>query len=415
MKLAGVLLLITAVAFSARAEQARFDNYRVYELSIVTMEQLEVLQYLENYPDGYIFWESPVQTNMELSLVVPPHKYADFAAFTAKLGMTPRLKIKNFQEVIDNERPNKNRRDGFGWTDYYSVAEIYAWLDSMVAQYPSILTKKVYGQSYEGRDLVAVELSHKTGNPGIFIEAHIHAREWISSATATWLLNELLTSTNSAVVDLAQNYDWYFIMVSNPDGLEFTRSDNRMWRKTRQPSSILCFGTDGNRNFDYYWRNGGSSTNACSDTYSGPTAFSEPETEKMAEYYGTIASRINVQFSFHSYGQYLLTPYGFTGAPAPDNNADLQQIAQITAAAIRETHGTVYTYGNSAQVLYVTSGSTNDYFMGVHGTKLAFTFEFRDTGSSGFALPANQIIPNAQETLNGLIAFVAEAKALGYM
>lgn len=63
----------------------------------------------------------------------------------------------------------------------------------------------------------------------------------------------------------------------------------------------------------------------------------------------------------------------------------------------------------------VTSGSTNDYFMGVHGTKLSYTFEFRDTGSTGFVLPAAQIIPNAEETLNGLIAFVAEAKVLGYL
>ncbi|XP_053692246.1 zinc carboxypeptidase A 1-like [Sabethes cyaneus] len=415
MKFVCILLLVASVAFSAKAEQARFDNYRVYELSIENEEQLNVLQYLEEHPDGYIFWESPVQTNMELSLVVPPHKYADFEEFTTKLGMSPSLKISNFQEVIDNERPNKNKRDGFGWDDYYSTEEIYAWLDAMVQQHSGVLSKTVYGQSFEGRDLVAVRLSHKSGNPGIFIEAHIHAREWISSATATWLLNELLTSSNAAVVDLAQNYDWYFVMIANPDGLEFTRSSNRMWRKTRQPSSILCVGTDGNRNFDYNWRNGGSSTNACSDTFSGPEPFSEPETAHMAAYYGTIADRINVQFSFHSYGQYLLTPFGFTNAPLPSNNADLQQIAAKTAAAIRETHGTVYTYGNSAQVLYTTSGSTNDYFMGAHGTKLAYTFEFRDTGSFGFALPANQIIPNAQETLNGLIAFVAEAKALGYM
>ncbi|XP_058814852.1 zinc carboxypeptidase-like [Topomyia yanbarensis] len=410
-----VFLLIVAVLSAVTAEQARFDNYRVYELHIESAEQLEILQYLEEHPDGYIFWESPVQTNMDLNLVVPPHKYSDFEEFTTKLNLQNRLMIKNFQEVIDNERPNKNKRNGFGWDDYYSTAEIHAWLDEMVGQYPSILSSTIYGQSFEGRDLKAVKLSHKDGNPGIFIEAHIHAREWISSATATWLLNALLTSTDAAVVDLAQNYDWYFIMVANPDGLEFTRSNNRMWRKTRQPSGILCVGTDGNRNFDYFWRNGGASTNACSDTFSGPTPFSEPETAAMSQYYATIADKINVQFSFHSFGQYLLTPFGFNNSPTPSNNVDLQQIAAKTVEAIRATHGTVYTFGNSAQLLYVTSGSTNDYFMGVHGTKLSYTFEFRDTGTHGFALPATQIVPNAQETLNGLIAFVAEAKALGYM
>ncbi|XP_058449258.1 uncharacterized protein LOC131429226 [Malaya genurostris] len=414
MAFARICLLIVAVLSAITAEQARFDNYRVYQLRIETTQQLKTLQYLEDHPDGYIFWESPVQTNMDLNLVVPPHKYADFEEFTTKLNLRPSLKIKNFQKVIDNERPNKNRRNGFGWQDYYSTAEIYAWLDEKVEQYPSILTSTIYGKSYEERDLKAVKLSHKDGNPGIFIEAHIHAREWISSATATWILNELLTSSDSAVVDLAQNYDWYFIMVANPDGLEFSRNSNRMWRKTRQPSGILCVGTDGNRNFDYFWNTGGSSSNACSDTFAGPNAFSEPETAAMSEYYKTIAENIKLQFSFHSYGQYLLTPYGYQGSPTPSNNDDLQQIATKTAAAIQATYGTNYTYGNSAEVLYVTSGGTNDYFMGVHGTKLSYIFEFRDTGSQGFALSADQIVPNAQETLNGLIALVAEAKALGY-
>lgn len=126
--------------------------------------------------------------------------------------------------VIDNERPNKGRRSTFGWDDYYSTAEIYAWLDDMVGRHSSILSSTTYGKSFENRDLKAVKLSHKANNPGIFIEANIHAREWISSATATWLLNELLTSSDPAVVDLAQNYDWYFIMVANPDGLEFSRN-----------------------------------------------------------------------------------------------------------------------------------------------------------------------------------------------
>lgn len=40
---------------------------------------------------------------------------------------------------------------------------------------------------------------------------------------------------------------------------------------------------------------------------------------------------------------------------------------------------------------------------------MSYTFEFRDTGSFGFLLPADQIIPNAEETAAGLYAFVMEA------
>ncbi|XP_052864272.1 zinc carboxypeptidase A 1-like [Anopheles cruzii] len=409
------LLALAALACGSSAEQSRFDNYRVYEVSIDTDRQLQALQQLEQNSDGYSFWESPVQTNMRLSMVVPPHKFAHFEELTTALSLKTRLQIEDFQKVIDSERPMRDRRATLDWTDYYTVEEIYAWMDGITAQYPTILSGTVFGRSYEGRDLKAIKLSHKAGNPGIFIEANIHAREWISSATATWLLNQLLTSTNAAVQDLAQNYDWYFIMVANPDGLAYTKTTNRQWRKTRQPVNDLCVGADPNRNFDHQWMNGGASSVPCSDTFAGTAPFSEPETRAMANYYATIASHINIQFSFHSYGQYLLTPFGYSGAPRPSNDADLQRIATVTAAAIQATHGTRYTYGNSAQVLYTTSGSTVDYFVGVHGTRLGFTFEFRDTGATGFVLPANQIIPNGEETLNGIIAFVAEAKVLGYV
>lgn len=62
------------------------------------------------------------------------------------------------------------------------------------------------------------------GNPIIFIESTIHAREWITAATATYFLNELLTSSNADIQSLAQNYDWIIVPVLNVDGYAFTHS-----------------------------------------------------------------------------------------------------------------------------------------------------------------------------------------------
>ena len=60
------------------------------------------------------------------------------------------------------------------------------------------------------------------GNPAIFIESHIHAREWITSATATWFINELLTSSDPEVRQLANNYDWYILPILNVDGFVYS-------------------------------------------------------------------------------------------------------------------------------------------------------------------------------------------------
>lgn len=87
-----------------------------------------------------------------------------------------------------------------------------------------------------------------------------------------------------------------------------------MWRKTRVPYSALCFGADPNRNWAYFWNSGGSSALACSETYRGPSAFSEPSTRSMSQYISTIAHRLVGYISFHSFSQLLLLPYGYTAA-----------------------------------------------------------------------------------------------------
>lgn len=59
------------------------------------------------------------------------------------------------------------------------------------------------------------------------MESNIHAREWITSATNSWILNEFLTSEDPEVQAIASNYDWYFILVANPDGFAYTHESVR--------------------------------------------------------------------------------------------------------------------------------------------------------------------------------------------
>lgn len=66
------------------------------------------------------------------------------------------------------------------------------------------------------------------GNPAIFIEAGVHAREWIGPAVATYLLNLLLTSKDADVQKIARNFDWIFVPVLNVDGYVYTHKSVRL-------------------------------------------------------------------------------------------------------------------------------------------------------------------------------------------
>ncbi|KAJ6648918.1 Zinc carboxypeptidase, partial [Pseudolycoriella hygida] len=383
-----VLFLLSAFLPGFLAEKERFDNHKVYEIRIDTADQLQLFRNLENDSDGLLLWNYPVLGH-SVSVMVAPHRFKEFLELSYAV-----------RSLIDAESPTTGPKE-FGWTAYNNYTEIYKWLDDLLVEYSGILTDYTVGTTFQGREIRAVKLSHKEGNPSIFIEANIHAREWITSATATCFLNNLLTSTDPDIVDLAQNIDWYIVPVFNVDGFHYTHTTNRLWRKTRQPHAHLCYGTDANRNFGFHWMEGGASQNPCSETYAGPSPFSEPETVALSNFVGALAQEIDIYLAFHSYGHYILYPYGHTIEPA-DNVEDLDAIGQKAA------EGFALRY-NSTYRVDIGSGTSVDYMYAEHGIRLSYTFEFRDRGTYGFILPPEQIIPNCEEATDAIIAMVAAA------
>ena len=127
----------------------------------------------------------------------------------------------------------------------------------------------------------------------------------------------------------------------NPDGYLFTQTDNRLWRKTRSPNGLGCFGTDANRNFGYQWGTGGSSSNPCADTYMGSEAFSEIETKNLRQFLTTHKDTIKFYNNVHSYSQLVLLPWGW-GYDEPDNVDDLYRVAEAGNDALYAVHQKTY-------------------------------------------------------------------------
>jgi murein tripeptide amidase MpaA len=60
-----------------------------------------------------------------------------------------------------------------------------------------------------------------------WIDAGIHAREWIAPATALHFIRELETKyeTDPVIQSMLDQLDWYIMPVMNPDGYEFTHTE----------------------------------------------------------------------------------------------------------------------------------------------------------------------------------------------
>jgi len=320
--------------------------------------------------------------------------------------------IEDVQQKIDAENrwARNDRANPIDWTLYNTLDEINNWLEGLKDQFPDAIEILKPGKTHLGRDIVGVklDLNPSVEKQVVFMESNIHAREWITSAVNTYILNQFLTNnTDANITSLAQKYTWYFFPVMNPDGFVYSHETDRMWRKTRTRYNIFCYGADPNRNWDFEWMNGGASQNPCSEIYAGPRAFSEPSVDVMRQFISNITENMVAYLDFHSFSQMLLLPYGHTNEHL-ENYQEMMEIAEIAMADLEAVHNTSYVYGNVAEVIYIAAGSSMDWVKGIYNVSIAYTYELRDRGEFGFILPADQIIPTAEETLVSVLSIFRE-------
>jgi hypothetical protein len=166
-------------------------------------------------------------------------------------------------------------------------------------------------------------------------------------------------------------------------------------------------GVDLNRNFSFMWGPGrGSSNFPGSETYRGPAAFSEPESAAMRDL-ALATPQLRAHNDIHSYSEMVLYPFGWTPELSPDHPT-FDALAREMRARILAYRGRNYTIGPVYTTIYPVRGGTVDYFYVDRGV---WSFSYELFGTS-FNPPANQIRPNAEETLPATLLlgeFVAAA------
>ncbi|KAI8357743.1 hypothetical protein B0O80DRAFT_369300, partial [Mortierella sp. GBAus27b] len=283
---------------------------------------------------------------------------------------------------------------------YHSFADHQNWLATQISSNPGKASSITAGKSFQGREQNGIKIG--TGPNHIVFHGTQHAREWITTMVVEYLIDQLLKGTDSRVAGYLQKYTFHIIPVMNPDGFVVTQTSNRMHRKNAQTNGG-CLGTDPNRNWGYQWGTGGSSSNPCAEDYKGPSAFSTPEATNVAKYIKALPKVVSY-IDFHSYSQLWMTPYGYTGV-RPPTYPYMSGLAAKAVAALRVKFGTSYRYGDIYNTIYPASGSSVDYALSI-GVGAPFAVELRDTGASGFNLPANQILPSGQETWDAFTAIL---------
>jgi hypothetical protein len=269
-----------------------------------------------------------------------------------------------------------------GTTAYHSYNETVDELNQIATDHPSITKLISIGKSYEGRDIWAMKVSdnpeiEEEDEPEVYFNGNHHAREWLTIEVCLYILNYLTDnySTNLTIANIVNNRQIWVVPIVNPDGRVWDSEEDDPanhrnqpwgWRKNRMDNGDGSFGVDLNRNYGYMWGGAGASDNPSDSTYRGPEPFSENETKAIRDF----VKEHNFVFSisYHTYGQLILYPWGYT-YNATEDDALLEAVANGMADLITNKASSArpgYTPAQGAD-LYMTSGSDDDWLYGEMG------------------------------------------------
>ena len=386
-----LLLLLSAVALSgcdALDYASQFSGWQVFEVpsssvppsvpsSVPTSVPTSVPPSL---PSSCIVWDEE-----RGQMACPPNARVSGRLIEPDLGSLL-ARERPAARSLARERPATRSEDFF--TQFRSQAEIEAQLATYDA---AQLIMTTIGTTIENRPIRLVRINVDSVDmrwPIVFVNSGLHAREWLGPMTTMWSIDFIMSHLNLASVS---DFEYHFIVISNPDGYEYSRTTQRQWRKNRRPGT--CVGVDPNRNFDDRWGLSGSSTNQCSEVYRGPSAASEPEVQAIQNHAQLVSNRTVAFIDVHSYFGSLTSVYGYATNVYPPNYAALQIMMQRAQAAGERVNGLRYAIGTDADVLGAASGGSDDYTYSA-GIEASFTVELR---GNSFVAPVSDIVLSGSE------------------
>ena len=274
----------------------------------------------------------------------------------------------------------ENDEDHYEYPSYERITNAMKDIEICLANTKNISVETI-GHSVENNPIQLIqisplrELKDNESHPLVWVVCGVHAREWTVPYTCLQFLFKLVDIFLSDEHNIVSLLRFNFIVVANPDGYKYSMSseNRRMTRKNRHRG--FCSdpdhdGVDLNRNFGVGFNlndcknlHGSSDDCECSDTYAGPSAFSEPESRAIRD---AMSQDVPWLFlSVHGNAQAWLYPYAYRSIAAPlVHSNDMQSVVKN----IKNRFGTVYNVG-------FASGNLYGYIMKSGGTLSDWTYE----------------------------------------
>lgn len=309
---------------------------------------------------------------------------------------------------------------------YHTLNQIQTILEGIASNHSDIAKLYSIGTTYEGRSIWCLEISDNPGadegESGVFFMGVHHAREWPGAEICLYIANNLTVGygVNTTITDMVNNRRIWIVPVMNPDGYYYCHDLGIDWRKNRDYfPQYGTYGVDNNRNYNGScdgngwgawgavpsWANSHSSDNEC---YDGPGPTSEAENQAISSIF--LNNNISASITFHTYGETVMWPWGYTNTQTPDN-AYLSLVGQQIAARISIQQGSGTYDPHQSVGLYPTVGDTIDFAYGYsHYVQGRATFVYCIEACNEFHPGANYLNQICKENGDGALYLLQEAQ-----
>src|SRR5829696_8618661 len=305
---AACAVAITGVAVpAASAKQRAADRLDVYTV-VTTAEQLAAFE-----DKGLDVAETHVTVragSVKTQMILARDQLQDVRAAGASAELARVKGGKTIKQFAAAQAAN-------GFTVWKSYDEPGGYRDQMydlAAKYPGVTKLVKIGTTLNGREILALKVTQgargqKDGSrPAVLYSSVQHAREWIASEVNRRLMYHYIegwAADDPAITNLLRGTELWFVPIMNPDGYEYTFTNERLWRKNLRDNNNngtteVGDGVDPNRNFPSHWGydNEGSSPIPSSETYRGPSPASEPESQAAIKLFSL--AKAEFMINYHS-------------------------------------------------------------------------------------------------------------------
>lgn len=451
-----LLAVHTILLVVCSAEQLDDDKFALLHVSAHDAQSLHLIKQLQlnDYKYDLDFWKSPSSISDKADIMVKRGKpermlrqILSFANVTISMsvpdveklimrneGTKSKVRRSIFSKwlhddpILDSEpdldlsKVGTLKKAKYPFGDYASYADMVKFMRTIEFYYPRIAKIVRIGATHEGKPIEGLKIGARSSHKkrAVWVDGNIHAREWASSHTALYFINQLVSGygEDPLITNYVDTLDFYIVPCLNPDGYEYTRSSPiptvRLWRKNRSPEVCrpslwggekCCQGVDLNRNFRFHWAERGSSYEPCSNIYHGEEVFSEPETKAVRNFLARpdMKDRLDAFVTLHSYAQLWIYPYSHEEQNYPEDIGELRKTARKAINRLSRVYGTNYRMGTGADTLSPAAGGSDDWAKSALSVKYVYLIELRPQMelSNGFILHKKELIPTAVETFEG--------------